>query len=362
MRVTKVVAGARVLFDGFWWAEGPVSNREVMKELILSWERCFPADQLIVAARSAHIDVVRADLPARVRLVGTRVPQHGLSAMFELPLVARRANADVTVTHNFAPVFGRSAVFVHDLIFVTHPEWFTMPERAYFSLMPLSLRRTRTILTSSGTEAERIGSVRHGRAPVVPVSLGLSRALERAEPSRPTDIDDVEDFLLAVGRINVRKNLGSAIEAAVRSGVATPVTPLLIVGESSGRRPELGPVVSAAVANGSVRFLGFIKNDELAWLYSKARVFIFLSLDEGFGMPTLEALHFGARSVVSDIPVFREILGERAVYVPPLDLQAAASGIREAFELGRPNPVPVNELGYSWDLSATRMRKALLGD
>ncbi len=359
--MTDSLTPMRILFDGFWWVDGPVSNKQVMREFILAWERQFPEDELVVAVPRADVAAVRAQLPARVVTVGTRVPQQGLSAVLELPFVARRVRVDRIVTHNFTPLFGRSAVFVHDLMFVTHPEWFTVPERAYFALMPLTIGRARWILGSSRSEADRITALTRRHPQVTPVGLGLSRGLERATPREPAGLADVDGFLLAVGRINARKNLATAIAASVRSGVATPRTPLLVVGEPEGKRADLGPESADAIESGAVRFLGFIDDDELAWLYAHARVFVFLSLDEGFGMPTLEAAHFGAPVVASDIPVFREILGDRARYVEPHDVEAAAAAIRAAFDAGRAAPLDVTTLGYSWELSAARIRQAIAG-
>jgi glycosyltransferase involved in cell wall biosynthesis len=349
----------RVLFDGFWWLAGPVSNRQVMQQFVLAWEDQFPQDQLAVAVPHADVAAVRGQLPKRVRIVATRLRPQGVSAIVELPFLARRIRADVIVTHNFTPAFGSSAVFVHDFMFVSSPEWFTATERAYFALMPLTIRRARWVLTSSASESERISRLAPGRPDVTPVGLGLSPGLAAAVPRRPEGVPDT--FLLAVGRLNARKNLAGAIAGGIASGVVSPEVPLLVVGEAQGRRADLGPGASDAVASGAVRFLGFIDDDELAWLYSNARVFLFLSLDEGFGMPTLEAARFGAPVVASDIPVFREILGDRAKYVRPDAVSETATAIAEAFASGRLAPVDPEELGYSWRLSAQRIRAAIAG-
>jgi glycosyltransferase involved in cell wall biosynthesis len=345
----------RILFDGFWWIDGPVSNRQVMREFILAWEREFPDDELVVAVPSGDLAAVRPQLPDRVGLVGTRIHQQGLSAILELPFVARRLRADLTLTHNFTPLFGRSAVFVHDLMFVTNPEWFTLPERAYFQLMPLGLGRADRIFTSSATEANRIAGATRGRR-VTAVGLGMSVALSESVAIAPPGFAESAQFLLSVGRLNARKNLGVAIEAAVASGVLTAERPLLIVGEPEGKSADLSTVARDAVAAGIVLFMGFLSDGELAWLYERARVFLFLSRDEGFGMPTLEAATFGAPIVASDIPVFHEILGSTALYASPDDVPAIAAAIRTAFDGGRKPSVDAVELGYSWALSTQRMR------
>lgn len=355
----------RILFDGFWWRRGPVSNAQVMREFVLAWHRRFPEDELHVAVPHDDLSAVRDRIPPLIRLVGTRLRPQGVSAIVELPGIARRLGAEWTVTHNFTPLRGRSAVFVHDVMFVEHPEWFTRAERAYFALMPGTLRRARVVLTSSATEAGRIRSLLAGRGRadgrVEPIGLGLSRGLADAVAREPAGLGPLPDgALLAVGRLNVRKNLSRAIDAAVRSGAVSPGRPLLVVGEPQGRTAAEDPVVDAAVAAGSVRFLGFLDDAELAWLYERALVLVFLSLDEGFGMPTLEALHFGARVVASDLPVFREILGARARFVDPRDVDEAAAAIAGAVADGRGDREDVAALGYSWEASARRMRAALL--
>lgn len=344
----------RVLFDGFWWSNGPESNRQVMRAFILAWADSFPEDELTVAVPRAAVAVARSELPERVAVIGTRLRPQGVSAILELPFVSRRIRADVTVSHNFTPAFGASAVFIHDYMFLTSPEWFTARERAYFALMPASAHRARWVFTSSRTEADRISRLSRHRA-VVPVGLAIGTGLRGAVPRRPTGIaPDLHDFLLCVGRLNARKNLASTIDAALRSGRVTAESPLLVVGEPQGRRAELTDEVDAAVRAGLVRFLGFIDDAGLAWLYGNASLLLFFTRDEGFGLPALEARHFGAPVAVSDIAVFREIHGAEAVYASPDDVPAMAEAIRRAPR--RAAAAAQGDLGYSWPASVATMR------
>ena len=281
----------------------------------------------------------------------------GISAIVELPFVARRARADVTITHNFTPAFGPAGVFIHDYMFLTRPEWFTRTERAYFSLMPLTARRARWLFTSSCSEADRISRLSHGRT-VVPVGLAVGSSLAGADPRKPEGLDGVDgDFLLCVGRLNARKNLANTIVAALDSGRVTEQSPLVIVGEPQGRGADLPEAVTAAVQRGAIRFLGFIDDGELAWLYGRASALLFLTRDEGFGLPALEALHFGTPVVVSDIPVFREILGTRATFADPDDVSDITDAIRNA--PARTPAIDTSDLGYSWSASVQAMREAI---
>ncbi|QHC57213.1 glycosyltransferase family 1 protein [Rathayibacter sp. VKM Ac-2760] len=352
--------GVRVLFDGNWWTEGPISNREVQREIVLTWQKEFPDDSLALAVPLRGVSAARAELGSSIPVVGTRLRPHGVSAILELGLLAARFRPDITISHNFTPLLGRSAVFVHDFLFRSDPQWFTAKERAYFALMPASVRRADLVVTSSASEARRIVRTSAARA-AVPIGLGLNRGFAAAGPLAPAGLGDLDGFLLAVGRLNARKNLVTTIEAALDSGVLSPSFPLLVVGEASGLGPTLSPAAEAARRDGSVRLLGRVSTEELRWLYESAALFVFLTLDEGFGMPTLEALAAGAPILASDIPVFREILGDQARLVDPLDRRAIAAAMRELVDRPEPATDPASVLErYTWEGVVHRLRSAVL--
>lgn len=79
-------------------------------------------------------------------------------------------------------------------------------------------------------------------------------------------------------------------------------------------------------------YRGYVTNDELTCLYSEATANILISHDEGFGLSYLEAGLQSTPSILSDIPVFREVAGESAIFVDKDSPQAIARGIQEMFE------------------------------
>jgi glycosyltransferase involved in cell wall biosynthesis len=351
----------RVLFDAYWWAAGPMSNRSVLREFVSAWLFLYPDDQVAVAVPYAAIPLARLELEGTVTVTGTRLSPHGVSNIFELPVIAKRYRADVTITHNFSPLVGKSAVFVHDFIFKSNPEWFTLKERAYFALMPMSLPRATIVFTSTAAEAKRVQ--RYGRRESAPtaIGLGLGGDLEESEPSRPPLLRESANFVLSVGRLNIRKNLSKTIEAAIGTGSITESLPLVIVGEASGRGMRLSPTIQRAMEDGSVVFLGRVSNSELKWLYLNAHIFLFLTLDEGFGMPVLEALDMGTPMIVSDIEVFREILGNAATFVDPTDGPAISRALADALTKPRAS-ARGNEIldYYTWNGAIQRMRAGIM--
>jgi glycosyltransferase involved in cell wall biosynthesis len=352
-------AGLRLLFDGNWWVRGPISNRSVQRAFIHAWARCFPEDELLVAVPAADAGAARDELASAAEVVPTHLSPQGLSAIVELPLLARRHRAELTLTHNFTPLVGRSAVFVHDFLFLSNPEWFTRKERLYFSLMPATVSRAEAVFTSSKSEARRIARFAARASSPVAVGMGLSSAVEGA--ATPVAGLQRDRFVLTVGRLNTRKNLTAITAAALRSGAISPRFPLVVVGEASGRASDLPKEAAAAVADGSIVLLGRVDDAALRWLYRSTALFLFLSLDEGFGMPTLEALHADAPLLVSDIPVFREILGSDAAFVDPRDVGAIAGALDAA--LTSPPPAPNREQileRYTWERSVAAMRATVL--
>lgn len=346
----------RVLLDGYWWADGPAANRTVQRELILAWARVHPEDRLVVALRAGADG---SDLPPGVRAVRTRLWPHALVNALEL----RPRGADAVVAHNFAPLGPRGAVFVHDAMFVDHPEWFSLPERALFSRMLPSARAARLVLTSTRTEADRIERIAPSLGPVVPIGLGPTPAIVDAEPRMPQVAADLAGFALAVGRLNVRKNLAAAIAAAGASRRATPSTPLLVVGSGahSGVRGDLDAALERLPDPRVVRLCGRLDDAELAWLYRNASVLVSLSRDEGFGLTPLEGLALGAPLLVSDIAVHRETVGAAAHRVDP-DASPATLGAALDAAWDRPGDLGARAAAlarYDWDTVARNLREAV---
>lgn len=354
----------RVLFDGFWWAAGPPSNRAVQCQLIRSWVEHFPDDEVVVAIRrSAQLDPADLDLP--VRWKRTVLWPHGLSNAVELPLLARRVGADVVVAHNFTPIATPAMTFVHDLMFIDHPEWFSRAERLYFAAM-LPLTRAGAVATSSAAEAARIARIRPSLGAIPAIGLAVSPGLTAAPAEAIDGIDAAAGFSVTVGRLNVRKNLGGLLDAVAHSRCVTAASPLLVVG--SGAHSGVPPVLTGAqqelVDSGRVRLLGFVSDAQLRWLYEHARLFASLSRDEGFGLTPLEATYFGCPLLVSDIPAHRETVGDRAHFVELTDSpQQIAHRFDEVFREGRAahcdQPVPAIAQADDWSAPVHALREAI---
>jgi glycosyltransferase involved in cell wall biosynthesis len=244
---------------------------------------------------------------------------------FEWPGV-ERATGPIDVCHSTIaiPAATRAphVVTVHDVAFVHAPERFTghgarvmaagleRCRRAALLLCPT--RATADDLAELGFDTERLRVVPWGVDRVVPTADDLDRVRRRH--------DLPERFVLFVGTIEPRKNLSRLAEAVARLDEPTP---LVVAGAAGWGDVEV-------TTDADVRFVGFVPHGDLPALYAQAEVFAYPSLQEGFGMPILEAMATGTPVVTSRGGATEEVAGGAAVLVDPADVEAIAAGLTEA--------------------------------
>ncbi|MCW3013253.1 MAG: glycosyltransferase family 1 protein [Solirubrobacterales bacterium] len=144
-----------------------------------------------------------------------------------------------------------------------------------------------------------------------------------------------QDYLLWVGGLehpDPRKRV-AALADAPRD------LPLVLVGRTQPWSQELGE-------RDGITVTGHVTDDELAALYTGARALVFPSDDEGFGLPTVEALACGTPVVACDVPALREVLGDRATFVDCRDLAGLLSA---GVAATRPAPPPPD---FTWEDAA----------
>ena len=130
-------------------------------------------------------------------------------------------------------------------------------------------------------------------------------------------------FLLYAGRISPHKNVVRMIEAfsALKTELerdqAYPDLKLIIIGDDLSGNPDLRRTVVRSGVQNDVRFLGFVPIEVLRIFYDSAKIFVFPSLYEGFGLPPLEAMAHGTPVVTSNATSLPEVVGNAAVLVNP---------------------------------------------
>ncbi len=257
-------------------------------------------------------------------------------------------------------------VTLHDLIPIKHPETEGRLAQFYWRLhIPRAARKSCFVITDSEHAKNEIMSeysVSADRIQVVP--LGFDPAMNQQRPDLETDrlVRDRygigEGYILYVGTIQPRKNLLTLIEAYAMLRETIPMPPqMVIVGRKGWLYDDLFERIRALGLEEFILFTGFVPDEDLPAIYDGARVFAYLSLFEGFGLPPLEAMACGIPVVVSNTTSIPEVVGEAGITVEPTDVSAVAEAIGKV--LGNPSLAGMlRELGlkqsakFSWGRTA----------
>ena len=240
---------------------------------------------------------------------------------------------DFDQTPIVAPVF--------DVIALKHPEWFVErgspnPIGDHLAAFIGSAGARHHLVTN--TEAvrqdvlNRFSNVSPEQVHVVP--LGASSVFhpdvdaEAISSARSRyGIPDGMRYVLCVNTLEPRKNMETAVEAyehLCRSGGFDDVA-LVLVGSKGWLSGDLDTASSSR--SGTVIVTGFVADDDLAAVYAGASAFLYPSLDEGFGLPVLEAMNCGVPVVCSDRRPLLEVAGDAALSVAPRDFEAMAEAL-----------------------------------
>jgi glycosyltransferase involved in cell wall biosynthesis len=135
------------------------------------------------------------------------------------------------------------------------------------------------------------------------------------------------EYIIAVGNARPRKNLSQLIKAFEILSPQAPELKLVIVGKNDWRMQEIMATVHGLEEK--IIFSGFVSETEKQNLIKNAEALIFPSLYEGFGLPIVEANALKTPLICSDIPSFREVAGESALFFNPLDVSSLVAKIQE---------------------------------
>ncbi len=172
----------------------------------------------------------------------------------------------------------------------------------------------------------------------------------------------VKPYLLYVGQIQPRKNLIRLIDAFERVKQTRTELQLVIAGGHGWLQQQILARIAASPVKSSIIVTGPVPDELLAPLYWHAEAFILPSLQEGFGMPILEAQACGCPVVTSNTSSMPEVAGEGAVLVEPKNTTSIADGIQTALQ----NQSDLTQKGlanaqkFSWDATAAKVLKILL--
>ncbi len=235
------------------------------------------------------------------------------------------------------PFPGLRVTTIHDLSVIRHPEFHPRDRvENLVRLFPGILRRCDLILTDSDfSRQEILDCFRLPDDRVRTVYLGVDR-----DYRPPADRDALTArlaryglcpgaYVLSVGTIEPRKNLMRLIAAHGTLPQSLALDhPLVLVGETGWHSRPIHQAMQAAEAEGRLKYLNYVPEQDLLDIYAGARVFVCVSLYEGFGLPVLEAMASGIPVVCSRTTSLPEVGGTAVRYINPLYMESIAAGMQ----------------------------------
>jgi glycosyltransferase involved in cell wall biosynthesis len=318
-------------------------------------------------------------LPSNFHTVPLAEPERSLKSYREFRTVVKRMDCDlVHIPNLFSVPRGLSCPYVmtvHDIL-----EHLSRAREQTGFWRSLHFQLTKRVLSGAARifavsnftklEMEKLFNIPPGRIEVVYNAIDERLLHGHANPEdRQLIVERYQvtyPFLLYAGRISPHKNVVRMIEAfsALKTELEKdglyPDLKLIIIGDDVSGNPDLRRTVIRSGVQNDVRFLGFVPIEVLRTFYDAAKIFVFPSLYEGFGLPPLEAMAHGTPVVTSNVTSLPEVVGNAAVLVHPENVFEIMRALHRVL-LDQPLRDKMKERSYrqaakfSWEKSVRRI-------
>ena len=298
-------------------------TEELTRSLISTAPTDCAVEGIVSATSAENYAQIETALPGLAGLHKMGLARRELSAAWQLGVATSAGHGLVHAPGLFAPLRRHDrardetqvAVTVHDVLAWTHPESLTPTTVAWTKVM---LKRARkhadAVVVPSHALADQLREVMDfgDRVRVIggAVSSGLTLPTNSAAAEAlAVSLKLPDQYILTAGTLEPRRAVTALITALGRPGAAD--LPLIVLGPDSWGDLTLASVADeAGLAPDRVRSMTGLTDQELALVMSRASVFVYPSLEEGFGLPIIQAFQFGTPVIHSDAPALVEAGGD----------------------------------------------------
>lgn len=327
-------------------------TEELTKALIQTAPAGCAVEGIVSSSSPEQYDRIEEALPGLSGLYKTALARRELSKAWQLGVTTSPGPGLIHSPSLLAPLRRHDrlndgtqiAVTIHDVLAWTHPE----------SLTPTTVSWTKAMMKRARKHADAVVVPSHAVAnqllhivdlgdrvrvigPAVGTGLRLpsgslsagSSAAEEILAQRAAELGLPDEYILSAGSLEPRKAITSLITALGLPGA--PDLPLIVLGpESWGELDVASAADEAGLAPGRVRTMHDLSDEDLAVVMARASLFVFPSLEEGFGLPIIQAFHFGTPVIHSDAPALLEAGGDAGIVVEREDAAGYPERLAEA--------------------------------
>jgi glycosyltransferase involved in cell wall biosynthesis len=356
----------KILIDGRLYGLENAGLGRYIKNLVENLAQIDKDNQYTILLRRKYFDTLT--LPPNWKKVLADFRHYSFREQLILPYLISEQKPDlVHFPHFNAPVFYRKpyVVTIHDTLMhkqkgidattLPAPLYF-LKRLAYHFVFKNSVMNSRSIIVPSLAVKTDLLSIYEVNGSKVSVTYeGVDESVKTqggAAVQKP--------YFVYVGNAYPHKNISRLIEAMLMLNKNIEQKVILAIGSARNIFTQrLEGLIKKHKAGEYVKLLGFVKDEELGSLYKNSAGFVFPSLSEGFGLPGLEAMKAGTLLLTSDIPVFKEVYKNQAIYFDPRDPYSMAESMLHTLKMDETDRNKFIESGqefvkrYSWAKMAT---------
>jgi len=227
----------------------------------------------------------------------------------------------------------KSVVTIHDLIFIRYPELYNAIDRKIYKqkMQSAAENADKIIAISEQTKSDIVEFLKIPAQKIQVIYQGCHPAFKKSISEETKEIvrkkyNLPNDFILNVGSIEPRKNAFQIVKAIQNTEI-----PLVLIGKDTFYSEEIKAYISVNGLTRQVIFLKGISTEDLATIYSLAKIFVYPSKFEGFGIPIIEALYTKTPVITTKHGVFPEAGGPNSLYVDPENVYELSEVIQQVW-------------------------------
>ncbi|MCX7927438.1 MAG: glycosyltransferase family 4 protein [Candidatus Omnitrophica bacterium] len=229
-----------------------------------------------------------------------------------------------------------SVVTIHDLAFKKYPQFVVLSATKLFDrYITISSQKADTIIVLSETTKKDLINF-YEVDPIKIRVIPLAPCIDYIPTAEHIEVTKQEfsikgEYILFFGTIEPRKNLTTLIKAYANSSFKDKYY-LVIAGPKGWLYEEVFKTAERYNLSNRIIFTGFVTEQQKACLYAGCKVFVFISWYEGFGIPVVEAMHFGKATVISNTSSLAEYFKDASCMVEPDSIESVKNALEQVLE------------------------------